>query len=429
MTLPHLPPLPNVRDPAVLRQHVWDTLTFYDGRCVDESGGLFQFFKDDGTVYDRHTRHLVSSTRYVLTFAQAARRYPQHPRASAWLETARHALRFVQQAHWRPETGGYAWLLRWQDGRAEVLDATHHCYGLAFVLLAHAHALQAGITEARDGLAATFALMEQRFWEPDQGLYADEATPNWQVQPYRGQNANMHACEAMLAAYEATGEAPYLERAYTLAESVTVRLAAHAQGGIWEHYRREAGGPWQPDWDYNRHDKTNIFRPWGFQTGHFTEWTKLLLNLERDLRAAGDARGQAPWLLHRAQGLFDAAWTHGWDAEHGGLVYGFAPQGSPATDTAQHVCDGDKYHWVQAESLAAAAVLATRTGEARYWQAYEQLWAYVWTHFVDHQHGAWFRILGPANQKLTNEKSPAGKVDYHNMGACHEVMDALRQQA
>jgi mannose/cellobiose epimerase-like protein (N-acyl-D-glucosamine 2-epimerase family) len=44
---------------------------------------------------------------------------------------------------------------------------------------------------------------------------------------------------------------------------------------------------------------------------------------------------------------------------------------------------------------------------------------------VDHDHGAWYRILGPDNRKLTDEKSPAGKVDYHNLGACHEVLDTL----
>jgi mannose/cellobiose epimerase-like protein (N-acyl-D-glucosamine 2-epimerase family) len=89
------------------------------------------------------------------------------------------------------------------------------------------------------------------------------------------------------------------------------------------------------------------------------------------------------------------------------------------------VCDGDKYHWVQAESLAAAAVLAERTHEGHYWDWYDRLWTYAWEHFVDHRHGAWFRILTPDNRKLTDEKSPAGKVDYHNMGACYEAMAAL----
>jgi hypothetical protein len=101
------------------------------------------------------------------------------------------------------------------------------------------------------------------------------------------------------------------------------------------------------------------------------------------------------------------------------------PLGDPATDTHLKVSDGDKYHWVQAETLAAAAALAQRTGEGGYWDWYDRIWAYAWRHFVDHDHGAWYRILGPDNRKLTDEKSPAGKVDYHNLGACHEVLDTL----
>lgn len=42
------------------------TLDFYRPRAIDASGGLFHFFRDDGTVYDAHTRHLVSSTRFVF---------------------------------------------------------------------------------------------------------------------------------------------------------------------------------------------------------------------------------------------------------------------------------------------------------------------------------------------------------------------------
>ena len=44
---------------------------------------------------------------------------------------------------------------------------------------------------------------------------------------------------------------------------------------------------------------------------------------------------------------------------------------------------------------------------------------------VDHQHGAWFRILGPDNVKHTDEKSPAGKVDYHTTGACWRAIQVL----
>ena len=32
----------------------------------------------------------------------------------------------------------------------------------------------------------------------------------------------------------------------------------------------------------------------------------------------------------------------------------------------------------------------------------------------------------PDNRKLSDAKSPAGKTDYHTMGACHEVLLALK---
>ena len=400
--------MPNFRSPDFLLAHIRHTLSFYDGRCVDASGGFFHFYKNDGRIYDTRTRHLVSSTRFVFTQAMAFRRFGQ----PHYLERTRHALAFLQQAHAQPQ-GGYAWQLDWHGGHATVQDGSNHCYGLAFVLLAHAHALKAGVAEAAAGLDATWQLMERRFWENANSLYADEATADWQVGPYRGQNANMHSCEAMLAAFDATGDTKYLQRASTLAEAVTGRLAALADGLVWEHYRVTPDGSWAVDWAYNRDDKTNIFRPWGYQTGHLTEWAKLLMQLE----AALPPTERPEWLLPRARHFFDTAMRAGWDEQHGGLVYGFAPGGE--------VCDGDKYFWVQAESFAAAALLAIRSGETHYWAWYDRIWNYAWQHFVDHENGAWFRQLSRDNIRLDDNKSPAGKTDYHTMGACYDVLRGL----
>jgi mannose/cellobiose epimerase-like protein (N-acyl-D-glucosamine 2-epimerase family) len=394
---------PDFRAPKFLLDHIEHTMAFYHPRAIDPGGGFFHFFKDDGTIYDAHTRHLVSSTRFVFNYAMAYRRFGR----PEYLETVTHGVDFLRRVHRNPTTSGYAWLL----GKDGVLDGTNHCYGLAFVLLAYAHALRAGISEARGYLSETFELMEHRFWSPEAGLYADEASPDWkQLSRYRGQNVNMHSCEALLAAFEATGEQRYLVRAGTVARNVTMRQAALADHLIWEHYHAD----WSVDWDYNRDDKTNIFRPWGYQPGHLTEWAKLLLILERHRAHLGS---DADWLLPRAMELFDAALEPAWDDDFGGIHYGFAPDGS--------ICDSDKYFWVQAESLAAAALLADRTGQDKYWNWYDRIWAYSWQHFVDHRYGAWYRILTRDNRKYSDEKSPAGKTDYHTMGACYEVLNVV----
>jgi len=381
-------------------------MAFYHPRALDPRGGFYHYFRDDGTVYDAAHRHLVSSTRFVFNYAMAACEFAAEAGlARDYLQAARHGLAYLRARHRDPVRGGYAWTLR--EGSPE--DRTNHAYGAAFVLLAYAVALRAGLSEAQPWLAETWDLLESRFWDAAHGLYRDDADPDWNFSDYRGQNANMHLCEALLAAHAAAGEARYLERALTLADHMTRRQAARAGGLVWEHYDRH----WNVDWNYHRDDPRHLFRPWGFQPGHQTEWAKLLLTLDEALRARGTPR---EWLLPKARELFDRAVAAAWDEEHGGLCYGISPEGE--------VCDADKYFWVQAESIAAAARLAVASGEARYWQWYERLWAYAWRYFIDHEHGAWYRILDRSNRKYSDEKSPAGKTDYHTMGACYDVLAA-----
>ncbi len=52
---------------------------------------------------------------------------------------------------------------RWKLENGLAVDRTQHCYGPAFVLLVHTHALRIDISEAADGIAATFDLMEKLF--------------------------------------------------------------------------------------------------------------------------------------------------------------------------------------------------------------------------------------------------------------------------
>src|SRR3546814_4050495 len=103
------------------------------------------------------------------------------------------------------------------------------------------------------------------------------------------------------------------------------------------------------------------------------------------------------WLLPAGHRLFDTALARAWDNAYGGICYGFAPDGS--------VCDDDKYFWVQAESLVAAALLHARTGAAAYDDWYGKLWTYAWQHFVDHRHGAWYRILNRSEEHTSELQS------------------------
>ena len=395
----HSDKTPVFRDKDFLIKHAESIMHFYHPRCIDkEKGGFFHYFKDDGSVYDSATKHLVSSTRFIYNYSMAY----IHFKDDEYLDAVRHGINFLRNSHLNQKTGGYAWILNGQS----MADSSNYCYGLAFVLLAYSTAYKAGISEAKIYIEEVFELMEKYFWRDEFGLYADEISYDWsKVSNYRGQNANMHSCEALIASYEATNEQKYLDRALIISDNICNRQAEQADGLIWEHYSSE----WRIDWSFNKDKPDDLFRPWGFQVGHLTEWSKLLLILERHVNK--------DWLLPRAIELFEDAVEMGWDEKNDGLFYGFAPNGD--------ICDRDKYFWVQAESFAAAALLANRTKDAKYWDWYERIWQFSWKHMIDHKYGAWFRILDGKNNKYDDLKSPAGKTDYHTMGACYEVLKVI----
>ncbi|MFN4161956.1 MAG: AGE family epimerase/isomerase, partial [Stenotrophomonas sp.] len=157
-----VPPTPDFRSPEFLRAHIAQTMAFYQPHEIDPKGGFFHYYRDDGSVYDTAHRHLVSSTRFVFNHAMAYREFGK-PEDLAAVE---HGVRYLRDVHRNAATGGYAWTLR--DGVVE--DATNHCYGVAFVLLAYSCALKAGIGDARAWMDETWQLLETRFWEPAFGL-------------------------------------------------------------------------------------------------------------------------------------------------------------------------------------------------------------------------------------------------------------------
>jgi len=90
----------------------------------------------------------------------------------------------------------------------------------------------------------------------------------------------MHMCEALLAAWQATNDIRFLDRAEQLANLFAFDLAAQSNGQIWEHYDAD----WNVDMTYNINFPNDRYKPWGFQPGHQLEWSKLLMILNGSAR-------------------------------------------------------------------------------------------------------------------------------------------------
>lgn len=372
--------------PQWIRQHIRDILSYYHPDCIDRhfGGYVAQLDEQDGHVYDARTKHLVATARAVHNFSVG--RLVDGP---VWCRAAaEHGLTFLQSGHWDESHMGYDWILAGRD----TLDATRHCYGHAFVMLAGSRAHQAGIGRGLETLERAYDVIDRQFWEPEYGLCADEAAADWsEVSDYRGLNANMHTCEALLAAYEATGESQYVDRAATIAETVTRDLAEDENGRIWEHYTDD----WDIDFEYNRDDPTHQFRPWGYQPGHHVEWAKLLLILHE--------HAPKPWHISRAKELFDTAVGIGWDDDHGGFYYTVGRDGEPVV--------ADKYSWAVTEGIGAAALLSKHDAAYRDW--YVRLWNYADKHFVNPRHSNWYERLTREHQRDDPNRGVEVEPGYH----------------
>lgn len=108
-----------LRDAAWLLQHARHCLDFYARpECVAPDGGLYHCYRDDGSVYDERTRHLVSSTRLVFQFAQACVRFPADA-DTLWRPRLAACLDYVRRVHRVPATGGYAWTVGPAEGERD----------------------------------------------------------------------------------------------------------------------------------------------------------------------------------------------------------------------------------------------------------------------------------------------------------------------
>lgn len=259
----------------------------------------------------------------------------------------------------------------------DVLDAGKSAYAHAFVLLAASSALQAGVPGAPELLDRAAAVIENHFWQEGEGASAESFDENWEPSEpdYRGQNANMHLTEAMMAAYEATGRHIFLDHAVRIATKIVNAHARRHQWRVPEHF----DATWTVLPDYNADVPADPFRPYGAVPGHGLEWARLVLQLH-----ALDG-ASTPWAPDAARDLFAEATDHGWDAASGGIVYSVDLAGQPV-NTA-------RMHWGIAEAIGAAAWLYGTTHEPSYDEWYRAFWDYAARYFIDAVGGSWWHEI------------------------------------
>ena len=226
---------------AWLLQQAGDLLSFFETRSINPLGG-FHELDDEGrpmaagnAAGPSPSRQLHVTTRMVHCFALA--HLLGRPGADAIVD---HGMSFLWNGHRDTAHGGYFWGVGYEGPT----DDTKQAYGHAFVLLAAASAKAAGHPDADRLLTDISTVLNERFWEDRFGAAAEEFTRDWQsFDQYRGQNSNMHLTEALMAAFEATGDSTYLRMAERIADLIVHRHAAQNGWRLPEHFTAD----WQLD--------------------------------------------------------------------------------------------------------------------------------------------------------------------------------------
>ena len=369
-----------------LEARATDLFDLFQHHAVNPKGGFFDL--DATGRPSGHVRQLHQTSRMVHCFAIAARL--GRPGAEPIVD---HGMRYLWEGHRDRKHGGYCWSVD-DDG---FRDESKQAYGHAFVLLAAADALMIGHPLAKQMLADITDVLNTRFWDDYYGAVSEEYARNWaKTSTYRGQNSNMHLTEALMAAFEATHDAAYLDKAKRIAALIIRTHAASLDYVVAEHFDEQ----WKIDRSYKGSD---MFRPAGTTPGHWLEWARLLAQLW-----VLDGRRE-PWMIEAAQKLFHSAVNRGWDAARGGFYYTLDFNNRPAIALT--------IWWPVTEAIGAAAFLNALKPDPFYEHWYRKAWDFAANHLIDPANGGWFPELGEDLKPM--DLFFTGKPDiYHALQAC-----------
>lgn len=286
----------------------------------------------------------------------------------------------------------------------EPLSDRKYAYDQMFVLLAATTAVEVGVDGATELFNYAEEIIEKYFWDSRFAMMNNDWDQSFTtLDSYRGINANMHAVEALTAAYEATGRSIFRDRAYEICKRAVDDFARNSEWLLPEHF----DSVWNVVSDFNSDNPADPFRPFGVTIGHLFEWSRLALQI--NMCMPENIKDQ-PWVLEGARAMYEIGKKSGWSVDGGpGFVYTIDWQKKPVVTS--------RMQWVAAEAVMAAFTLWKITGEDQYLEDYNEWWRYIQDHVIDKKFGSWHHELNAAQEVTTTTWS--GKPDvYHAFNAC-----------
>jgi mannose-6-phosphate isomerase len=342
-----------------------------------QRGGFVERLDKDGSPDTEAPRRVRVQARQIYCYARAAQ-FGWYPGAK---ELAFAGLDYLLGKA-RSADGGFVHLL---DADGSIADERRDSYDHAFVLLALANVFQLGQdAQVRAEIDTTLRFIDQRLRSPHGGFI--EGLPP--AMPRR-QNPQMHLFEAMIALFDATGDAVFQNRAGDFFGLFV--------GNLFDQRTQVLGEYFEEDW--------SRINPVVVEPGHLAEWTWLLKGFER-ITGCPTGRHRAA-LMSSLLRYRDAA---------GCLV--------DEGDAEGRITKSSRRCWPQTE-LAKAWIAQAESGEAGAGEQARAALALLHRHYLDHPvRGGWYDQFDGDSRSLV-DFIPASSF-YHVLCAVSEAEQVLQ---
>jgi mannose-6-phosphate isomerase len=351
---------------------LWSTTGWDSAR-----GGFVERLHKDGSADAEAPRRVRVQARQIYSFAKAA----QMEWFADGKEIALKGLDYMLSKARSPDGKGFVHLLS-PDGA--VVDGKRDAYDHAFVLLALATVF--AVTkdaQVRAEIDTQLQFLDRELRSPHGG-FIEGLPPSLP----RRQNPQMHLLEAMIALYEATGEAQFQNRAGDFFGLFV--------GNLFDQQTQVLGEYFEEDWAR--------INPVVVEPGHQAEWLWLLRGFERNTGCPTGRFRTA--LLKSALRSPDAT---------GCLV--------DETDAAGTVVQSTRRLWPQTE-IAKAFIAQAETSEAGAEDEAKRALVRLQTHYLNHPvRGGWYDQFDAQGKSLV-DVIPASSF-YHIVCAISEAEQVL----
>ena len=386
-----------------------------------EFGGYLTHFDATGKRTGETTKTFLMQIRTLYTMASAHRAgYGE----GACAELAQRGARFILDHYWDDEYDGWIWIAD-RQGNPTCWDKIG--YGQCFGVYAFSeYALATGDERGREAALRSYDAVCRHMVDVRHGGFLELFHRDWTPFPAgtaggdrKSLDVHMHMMEAFTTLYELTGNASHRRRLLAVIDLILDRML-HPDYGL---------GFAQFSDDFTPLPAINFDTTWGRDAepeagrrakpldqtspGHNVEFAWLLL------RAADVLDIPKERYAHVLRTMCDHCVTYGIDDTYGG-IFADVPMDRTTNLT-------EKQFWQQAEALIAILDAFLLLGDPKYWQAFVNVWAFVFEKFVAMDAGGeWYERLDRKGNVLDGDLAHHWKINYHTVRSMIQTVQRLK---